>query len=272
MGLRPDEFGIILPSPVILRGVFGTTDDEKRILDSEGIDVPIDVLVKLENGTFAYKDRRVILYIRDVHQYGQTQREPRYHLADCRTLQDMRSNNRMGRYVISTRTDGIFFINIIDGSRRQELQKNLKVCQNCLDFLSFDKFDISGWPQIKRAIFVRDFRPDRFFKQYPHSPLEVFPHSDDFGAPLNDYTVDFPKISLALKSNCGWKCNFCNINLSDFGLRKFLHVHHKDGNRWNNSDNNLEVLCIKCHAMQPRHDHMKNLNHYKDFLQRGVAQ
>ena len=32
-----------------------------------------------------------------------------------------------------------------------------------------------------------------------------------------------------------------------------IHCHHKDGNPGNNSETNLEVLCICCHAEEGMH-------------------
>ena len=36
-----------------------------------------------------------------------------------------------------------------------------------------------------------------------------------------------------------------------------LEVHHIDGNAFNNSENNLELLCPNCHSLTPTH---RNLN------------
>ena len=36
-----------------------------------------------------------------------------------------------------------------------------------------------------------------------------------------------------------------------------LLVHHKDRNRQNNEDSNLEVLCMSCHAIE--HERFKNI-------------
>lgn len=38
-------------------------------------------------------------------------------------------------------------------------------------------------------------------------------------------------------------CEICNS-------KKFLCVHHKDGNRHNNSPKNLQTLCRKCHTKE----------------------
>jgi hypothetical protein len=38
--------------------------------------------------------------------------------------------------------------------------------------------------------------------------------------------------------------------------KRLLHVHHKNGNRNDNEQKNLEVLCIDCHSKAPLHDSM----------------
>jgi hypothetical protein len=51
--------------------------------------------------------------------------------------------------------------------------------------------------------------------------------------------------ALYFYGECCKKCNY------DDDLR-MLDVHHKDGNRGNNILENLEVLCVWCHAMETR--------------------
>lgn len=38
-----------------------------------------------------------------------------------------------------------------------------------------------------------------------------------------------------------------------------LAVHHKDGNRWNNLLNNLEVLCYNCHGLTRNYSGKSNM-------------
>jgi hypothetical protein len=79
---------------------------ELETLVSGGIDIgSLDDVRVLPDGSLAYKDRRVMLYIRDVSVFGNRERshdrQPRYHVANCQTLRDMRDSNRIERYVVA---------------------------------------------------------------------------------------------------------------------------------------------------------------------------
>jgi hypothetical protein len=44
-----------------------------------------------------------------------------------------------------------------------------------------------------------------------------------------------------------YKCNKCGIKDWN-GKNITLEIEHKDGNNWNNKENNLELLCPNCHS------------------------
>lgn len=50
----------------------------------------------------------------------------------------------------------------------------------------------------------------------------------------------------------GYKCECCG-NTEWLGNLIPLEIHHKDGNRLNDKEDNLEVLCPNCHALTPNH-------------------
>lgn len=46
------------------------------------------------------------------------------------------------------------------------------------------------------------------------------------------------------------KCELCGVSIwLDVNLP--LELHHKDGNHYNNSLENLQILCPNCHSIQP---------------------
>jgi hypothetical protein len=263
MGIPDDVFGDF--------SIEGTThrltaDELDRLTSGEGIDVSFDELTVLPDGTLAYKDSRVLLYIRDVHIHGDPDREPRYHVSNCTTLEQMRRSGRFDRYVIATEANGVFKINLIGDAGLRSERRRLSVCQNCLSGLGFDGFD-PQWPRSRRREFVGAFAPERFFAFYPQSLHRQRPAFDADTAPINDYTPDFDEVSKRLKEALGWQCQNAGCRrVLDGSLRQYLHTHHRNGDRSDNRRANLKVLCIGCHAEEPLHHHLKRTPQYAAYV------
>ncbi|MEI6336095.1 MAG: DUF413 domain-containing protein [Methylococcaceae bacterium] len=68
------------------------------------------------------------------------------------------------------------------------------------------------------------------------------------------YSPNWKTFSRLTRIERGWKCDRCKINLSDYG--ELLHIHHKNRIRNDNKGNNLETLCILCHAQCDGHNHI----------------
>jgi hypothetical protein len=269
MGLAADTFGTFAGDRERL------TAGEQALLESgEGIEVSFDQLRVLPDNTLAYKNSRVLLYIRDVHVYGGRKRKdwyPRYHLSHCTTLKEMTAEGRFARYVIAAETEGEFVLNMISGGAKPRSERHrLPVCQNCLDGLAFGGFSLRH-DRHTRAEYVRLFTPASFFKKYPRSLHPRMPRYTSVTAPLNNYTGDFNEISRRVRARAGWRCECCGRGLADERLRRYLHVHHQNGDRGDNTPANLQALCIICHADQPRHGHLKSHPDYKEFLERELV-
>jgi len=232
---------------------------ELEILASKGIDILSKDINILDDGTLAYKDRRIIIYIRDImhfNKYGNSM--PKFHLANCTTLQSMRSGGRFSRYVGSIRTDGIFEVNQFISGRKENQNVKLNVCKNCLGYLNY-----KNYLDNKNSIF-QEFQLKEFFKIYP-TDFHRKPIHTNATAPLNEYSNDWQTISYQKRTQVNWCCEKCGTNLNDKNLRKYLHVHHKDGSKHNNRQRNLQALCINCHANEPFHSHMKETPDFKKF-------
>jgi hypothetical protein len=254
MGIPRDVYGSLT---VIIDAGRLTELELEKLTSANGLDISADDLTFLPDGTLAYKNSRVILYIRDITVYGNQEIQPKFHLANCATLQQMQERKRFDRYVVSTSTNGRFNINIIDGERVRAEVYNLSVCQNCLNLLSFDGFEMN-WPKRKRLDSVSLFKIDHFFEIYPRSLQTTTPKYNSDNAPIDKYSDDFNAVSVKVKNDSGWRCQRCGIDLSEPAKRKRLHVHHKNGLKHDNSRGNLEALCIDCHSNEPNHGHMKN--------------
>jgi hypothetical protein len=254
------------------------TNDAKRLtlqeldeLTGDGIDIEsLDQVETFKDNTLVYKNRRVILYIRDVAEYGSRRKRddslPRFHVANCRTLIEMRLQKRLLRYVVAARVDGKFQINRISkGTKTIGSLEALKVCQNCLECLGFDGFHSAITPA-KRQEVVGSFTLGRFFSQYPQTVLNDDDNESELTARINDYSGDFGLYATRAKQRSGYRCEVCSIDLSAPHLRRYLHAHHMNALKYDNSDVNLKALCIACHAKQVGHSHMLALPEYKQFI------
>jgi hypothetical protein len=241
------------------------TSEELGLLGSSGIDISFDELTELEDGTLAYKDERVLVYIRDVSVFGGKFDLPRFHIASCRTLREMREKNRFGKYVAASPDDGIFEIKrIVNGQLHGSAKAKLRVCQNCLDALSFDNFSYD-LAKTERSKIVTSFTIQRFFEKYPKSLHLVKPKHNYWSAPINQYGVGFSEAAKKYKVERNWTCAKCGLDFSNHSHRKYLHAHHGNALKYDNSKENIRVLCLGCHAEEPNHGHMKQLSSYKEF-------
>jgi hypothetical protein len=263
MGIPPNVYGTLA---LTISAAKLTADELDRLYEGDGLEIGFDEVNVHDDGTLIYKNARVLLYIRDVHPYQEQIDLPKFHVAHCPTLKNMSEVGRSHRYLISARVDGTFRLNVFRGNAMKTETQSLNVCQNCLGALEFNGFK-NNFTRPERALHVSAFTPAGFFEQYPRL-LDGAGHGDSNVAPINAYTADFPKISTQVRTAAGWRCQevTCKYDCSSPSLRQYLHVHHLNGNRADNSPRNLKAVCVECHAKQPKHSHVKNTPQYRDFL------
>jgi hypothetical protein len=263
MGIPQDVYGTLaveISAPKL------TPEELVRLYEGDGIDVGLNEVDVLEDGTLVYKNTRVLLYIRDVHSFQEQIDLPKFHVAHCPTLKNMNEIGRSHRYLISARVDDTFRLNVFRGNTMKTENTSLNVCQNCLGTLEFNGFK-NNLTRPERTLHVNAFTPGNFFEQYPRL-LDGTGHGGADVTPINAYPADFPKISTQVRMAAGWRCQevACKYDCSSPSLRQYLHVHHLNGNRADSSRKNLKAVCVECHAKQPMHSHVKNTPQYQAFM------
>ncbi len=133
---------------------FTVSELEQLIVD--GIDVRyLDEVRPLPDRTLSFKDRRVLLFTRDVPQgIGHSSLElPPFHFSDCGAVRSLREQPSFARHAVCAREDGQFPVNIVQGTLVKRTLTHLPACEGCLADLRFDASPSS-------------FSVPRFFERY----------------------------------------------------------------------------------------------------------
>lgn len=223
--------------------------------------------VKVTKSNLLYKEhpdgRRDLVL---VHIFSFSEYEPKFHFADCKTLIDQRRKKGFSRYVETHRTDGLFDVDYVGSStgiKKGRQAKKLNVCQNCLACVNYKGITNSS-SSLDKAQAVENFDVEEFFRLYSVSLFSERPiHFSQ--AQSNKYPHNWSHISKETRKKAGWKCSQCEVDLSHPNYHQFLDVHHIDRHKFNNVPSNLQVLCVKCHALQSGHERMKGSPRYMSF-------
>lgn len=225
--------------------------EEIRRLGTEGIEGDLGDIHVEADGTLSLKGQRVVVYIRDIAMYKDDYKMPKYHVSYCKTLEEKSNKHQFNlRYVFYQNDSGSFPINLIKDKRIESKNIPLSVCMFCLGRIEWNGFSFSKSNKDDRQKIVNDFTLKKFYAKYPKDLLTVLPQYSADLSPINDYTQDWNLVRDRIKCERGFKCEKCTETRRDR-----LDIHHKNGQKNDNTKSNLEVLCVTCH--------MKEHSHYK---------
>ena len=164
------------------------------------------------------------------------------------------------RYIVTNNITEQFEVYGTSHGEEVKGKARLKVCKYCLGHINYREYATN--PSSRNNIFD-SFNLEEFFREYS-TFFEQFPRGiwDRRGG----YVEDWKKISLKYREKKRWCCENCKLNLSS--NHHLLHVHHKNSNKTENGESNLQALCADCHRKQPNHDQMRVALHELETIQR----
>ena len=223
-------------------------EEAKGYREIENVEVELDdVRNKMEftdEGIFLNDDvtkskQQIFLYKRDYYlsQFG----KPRYHTHKCEVIQDFINKGRFHDYRRAN-TDVVMVRDRDDDYIDKEVSC-LPLCKYCEKMtINYQGKDSSEFVELLKQA------------KKAEAPLKKKAEVDIFG-----YTKDWEKISREYRESHNYTCEECGITIEDPFDRQFIQVHHINGDKTDNSPNNLKCLCIHCHA-NVDDTHRKNFN------------
>ena len=166
----------------------------------------------------------VFLYKRNynIAQYG----KPRFHVRNCEAIQEI------GRDQYRRANTGKVIV--WDRSQRKDVEVNeLPLCGYC------------------RSILIKEGKlnyrtSDNFEEILRQANEEASQQEED--TDLSGYIWKWEKVSMAYRTQKDFTCERCGYKAVGLSSRRYLDVHHKDGNKLHNEASNFECLCVACHA------------------------
>lgn len=159
---------------------------KERLKSIEGVEVDIKDIETFEDGSFIYKGQKVLVYIRDQYYFPDTGNSGyKFHIAFCETLQEKTRKRKFSRYVASTRTDGLFKVNVYDFNANEYITEDeiieMKVCKNCLQELDYKGYKFASKSQ--RLKIYNEFSLSEFFQN--QSTMHTVIPEDETHAPTS---------------------------------------------------------------------------------------
>lgn len=162
--------------------------------------------------------------------------KPRMHICKCKTINEF---IELGSFEVEYRfaeTEKVMVVDKNDGNIDKEIN-DLPLCKNCINLLQGPKFKmVNGSKDFAKLI--------EKINNYANEQK----HNEDKEKDIFGYTKNWENISRAYRELKEYTCEKCGIQITNPFDYHFMHVHHINANKTDNRKDNLQCLCVACHA------------------------
>ncbi|MBL7901007.1 MAG: hypothetical protein JNK73_03355 [Bacteroidia bacterium] len=185
---------------------------------------------------------------------------PKFHITNCQAVQDQKESGRFDDNYFWQNTPIVTLEDRITHQMHEDVE--LHLCNFCRNESEETYATTSGFfESIHEKMNEETMEYELDIYGYPISPINWYDISKHYRF-VKNYTCEHQS---------------CGIQITDALDKRFIHVHHKDGNKINCRIDNLECLCVLCHANVDEH-HLENFQkerlklEIKAFIQKYETQ